>query len=71
MTDKLVTIAKFTDSIQASMAEQLLADYGIKSFLAGLNTANTYTLPAVAAIELQVPGKWEHKAREILNPRES
>jgi hypothetical protein len=69
MTDKLVTIASFTDSIQASMAKQRLADFGIKSFLAGYNATNVYTLPAVAAVELQVLEKWAQKAKEILNPQ--
>jgi len=69
MTDKLVTIARYSDSIQASMAKQRLADFGIESFLAGKNAANTYTLPAVAATELQVLEKWAQKAQEILKPQ--
>ena len=54
MADRLVTIAQFADSAQASLAKQLLADFGIESILAGQNAANVYTIPAVATTELQV-----------------
>ena len=66
MTDKLVTIAKFTDSIEADLAKQLLADFGIESVLAGQNAANAYTLPAIAVTELQTLESQAGKALEIL-----
>jgi len=65
--DKLITIATFTDSIQASLAKQQLDNAGIKSLLAGENAANIYTIPAVAATELQVLESQAKKAMEILN----
>lgn len=66
MADKLVTIAQFTDSAQASLAKQLLADFGIKSVLAGQNAANIYTIPALATISLQTFESQAQQAREIL-----
>ncbi len=66
MADKLVTIAEFTDGIQADLAKQLLADFGIKSVLAGQNAANIYTRPALATISLQVLESQAQRAREIL-----
>ncbi len=66
MADKLVTIAQYTDSAQASLAKQLLADFGIKSVLAGQNAANIYTIPALATISLQVLESQAQRTREIL-----
>jgi len=69
MTDKLITIATFTDSIQASLAKQQLDNAGIKSLLAGENAANIYTIPAVSTL-LQVLESQAKKAMEILNLNE-
>ena len=66
MADRLVTIARFADSAQASLAKQLLADFGIESILAGQNAANVYTIPAVATTELQVLESQAQQAQEIL-----
>ena len=66
MADRLVTIAQFADSAQASLAKQLLADFGIESILAGQNAANVYTIPAVATTELQVLESQAQQAQEIL-----
>jgi hypothetical protein len=66
VTEKLVTIAKFTDSIQADLAKQLLADFGIKSVLAGQNAANIYTIPALATTSLQTFESQAQQAKEIL-----
>ena len=65
MADKLVTIAKFTDSIQASLAQQLLTDFGIESVIAGQNAAGLYGIPAMSS-ELQVLESQAQQAREIL-----
>ncbi len=67
MADKLITVATFADSIQASLAKQQLDNAGIKSLLAGENAANIYTIPAVAATELQVLESQAKQAMEILN----
>ncbi len=66
MDDKLVTIAQFTNYIEAEMARQLLADYGIKAVATGENASNMYSLPAVEGPELQVPESQARQAREIL-----
>jgi type II secretory pathway component GspD/PulD (secretin) len=66
MADKLVTIAQFTNYIEAEMAKQLLADYDIKAVVAGENAANIYLIPAIAGSEIQVLQSQAEKAREIL-----
>ena len=67
MTEKLVTIDKFSDYIQADMAKQLLEDFDIKAIVTGANTANTYSgMPNLASIELQVLEGQAAKAKEIL-----
>ena len=68
MADKLVTIAQFTNYIEAEMAKQLLADYGIEAVAAGENAANIYSVPAIAEIDLQV---LESRAKEALKILES
>ena len=68
MADKLVTIAKFADSIEADLAKQFLTDSGIEAVLTGQNAANLYTIPAVASISLQV---FESRAKEALETLES
>jgi len=64
MADKLVTIAQYADSIEASLAQQLLADFGIKAVLVGQHAADVY--PAIAATELQVLESQAEQARQIL-----
>ena len=66
MADKLVTIAQCTDSSQASLAKQLLADFGIESVLTGQNAANIYTIPSLATISLQTFESQAQQAKEIL-----
>ena len=66
MADKLVTIAQFTNYIEAEMARQLLADYGIKAVVTGQHASNIYPIPAVEGPELQVLESQAQQAREIL-----
>jgi len=48
MADKLVTVAQFADYIEAEMAKQLLADYGIEAVATGENASNIYSgMPAL------------------------
>ena len=70
MADKLVTIAEFTDYIEAQMAKQLLADYEIEAVVTGENAANLYPISGVVGPELQVLEKNAQQAREILESRE-
>ena len=71
MADKLVTIARFTDYIEAEMAKQLLADYKIEAVVTGDNAANVYSIPAVAAMDLQVLESQAKEALEILESRKT
>jgi len=66
MAEKLVTIAEFTNYIEADLAKQLLDDFGIKSALTGRNAANIYSIPAIAAVSLQVFESQAQQAMEIL-----
>ena len=67
MADKLVTIAKFANYIEADLAKQLLADFGIESVVTGQNVANIYSgVPALADIELQTLESHAQQALEIL-----
>ena len=66
MADKLVTIAQFADSSEASLAQQLLADYGIKVVLTGQHAANLNILPSMAVTDLQVLESQAEQARQIL-----
>ncbi|MCP4260185.1 MAG: DUF2007 domain-containing protein [Planctomycetes bacterium] len=66
MDDKLVTIAQFASYIEAEMAKQLLADYGIEAVATGENASNMYSLPAVEGPELQVLESKAQQAQEIL-----
>ena len=70
MADKLVTIAEFTDYIEAEMAKQLLDDFGIKSVVTGENAAILYPISAVATVDLQVFEEKAEQALEILESRE-
>jgi hypothetical protein len=48
VADKLVTIAQFPNYIDAEMAKQLLADYGIEAVATGENASNIYSgIPAL------------------------
>ncbi len=67
MADRLVTIARFTDYIEADLAKQLLDDFGIESVVTGQNVANIYSgLPGLVDLELQTFESQAEQAREIL-----
>ena len=70
MGDKLVTIAQFTDYIEAEMAKQLLDDFGIKSAVTGENAAILYPVSGVASVDLQVFEEKAQQALEILESRD-
>ncbi|MHC4478174.1 MAG: putative signal transducing protein [Planctomycetota bacterium] len=71
MGDRLVTIARYGDSLEANLAKQLLDGHGIKSVVTGEHAANVYSglLPLVA-IELQVFESQAEEAQRILEPQE-
>ena len=66
MADKLVTIARFSDSTQAYLTKQLLADFGIESFIAGENFSNLWPMFKWASVRLQVLKGEAEKALEII-----
>jgi hypothetical protein len=66
MSDKLVTVAQFEDSIAANLAKQKLADFGIECFLEGENFSNMYSGLSIAAIKLQTLQSQAKQALEIL-----
>jgi hypothetical protein len=71
MSEKLVTIAQFPSYIEAEMAKQLLADYGIEAIVTGDNTSNVYSgLSALTDVELQVFESQAQEAIEILESQQ-
>ena len=67
MSEKLVTVAHYTDYLEADLARQLLEDEGIKAFVLGQNTGNIYSgVPVVVDIQLQTPQSQAEEAREVL-----
>lgn len=61
MAGKLVTIATFSNYIEAELAKQKLGDYGIEAVVVGDNAANVYSVPTIAEVGLQV---FDEKAKE-------
>ena len=71
MPDKLITIRNFPNESLASLAQQLLADNGIRAVLSGQNAANIYSgLSDVFDVELQVCQSDTQEALEILESME-
>jgi Fe-S oxidoreductase len=67
MPDKLVTVARFTDYIEAEMAKQMLDDHGIESVVTGQNVAAVCAgIPAAVNVELQTLESRARQAIEIL-----
>jgi hypothetical protein len=67
MSDKLITIAEYPDSMQAEMARQVLDDFGIKSMVLDQNTSNL-AFPAMpwTTVKLQVLESKADEAKQIL-----
>lgn len=68
MAEKLVTIATFTDYIEADLTKQLLDDFGIKSVVIGEKFGLPYPVPSEA--KLQVFESQAKRAQEILESNE-
>jgi len=66
MADRLVVIAQFANYIEAEMARQLLADYGIEAVVTGQYASNIYPVSAVEGPELLVLEDQAKQARQIL-----
>ncbi|MBN1509943.1 MAG: DUF2007 domain-containing protein [Sedimentisphaerales bacterium] len=71
MNEKLVTVARFSDYVEAELARQLLEAEGIRAFVMGENVGNVYAgVPAAIDIQLQTPESQAEKAIEILEASE-
>ena len=66
MPDELITIAQFTDSCEANLAKQLLADFGVEAVVLGENFANLYPALPLQLVKLQVRESESQQAQEIL-----
>ena len=71
MSDKLVTIAEYADSMQAEMARQTLADFGIRVMILDQNISNLGFPPMPwTTVKLQVLELDADEARQILEDQE-
>ncbi len=70
MEDKLVTIATFTDYIEAELTKQMLEDAGIPVVITGQNFTNMLPIPLASEISLQTLQCNAKQALEILNAAE-
>ncbi len=66
MNEKLVTVARYNDYLEADLARQMLEDEGIKAFVLSENTGVAWPVPAAGGIELQTPEGQARQAKEIL-----
>jgi hypothetical protein len=66
LEDKLVTVAKFDNSIDAHLAKIRLDENGIESALMGEDSSNMLPIPQVAFIELCVASEQADDAIRIL-----
>ncbi len=65
--EKLITVARYDNSVDADLARQLLEEQGIKAAVMGENVGNVYSgVPAVVDIELQTLESQAEEARQIL-----
>jgi len=67
MADKLVTIARFSDYMQAELAKQTLEQFNIKAYVAGANALNIFgDIPIFGDAQLQVLDTQAQQAKQIL-----
>ena len=66
MEDKLVTVAKFTNSMDAHLAQIRLEENGIESALVGEDSASMLPIPQIAFIELCVVAEQVDEAVKVL-----
>lgn len=64
--EKLITIAQFANYMEAEMAKQLLADYGIDAIVTGENASVLYPVAGTEEPELQVLESQADEARQVL-----
>ena len=67
MEDKLVSVGKFEDYIQAEMAKQVLEDFGIKAVVTGANASNVYAaMSFIEKPEVMVMSNQADEAAKVL-----
>ena len=66
MSDKLVTVADFTDHIAANAFKAQLEQEGIKAIVVGENIMGAYPIYGIIQIEVQVMEKDANRARALL-----
>jgi hypothetical protein len=67
MNEKLVTVARFSDYMEAELAKQLLEGEGITAFVMGQHgSAINVGVPGIADIQLQTPESQVARAMEVL-----
>jgi hypothetical protein len=67
MEDKLVSIGKFEEYMQAEMAKQILEDAGIKAVVTGDNASNVYAgMSFIEKPEVMVMADKAEEAKQIL-----
>jgi hypothetical protein len=71
MSNKLVTIAEFADSMQADMARQTLEEFGIRAMILDQNIANLgYPPMPWNTVKLQVLESDVDQARQVLEEQQ-
>lgn len=70
MSEKLVTVARFTEYPEADLARQLLEEAGIKAFVMNQNVQVAWGIYPPGGIELQAAESEAQEAREILKAHE-
>jgi hypothetical protein len=70
MAERLVTIAKYTNSMDAHLARIRLEENGIESSIMGEDSANMLPIPQIVFIELCVASEKADEARKILEAEE-
>jgi len=69
MANKIITIAEYMNTIEAEMAQQLLADYGVKAILKGTHGGDG-RIGFFETIKLQVFERDALQAKEVLEEQE-
>ena len=67
MSDKLITIAEFEDSLEAQLAWAELEDNGIKATIVGENVHGLLPTNGMMTVQLQIFESSADKARVILS----
>jgi hypothetical protein len=66
MNEKLVTVARFGDYVQAELARQLLEGEGITALVTGENVGTVWGIPPVDYVKLQTLESQAEEAKKIL-----